>query len=266
MTEMVTRALALATKLHFAVFPIYPMDGEGCACGKEGCTSPGKHPLSSLVPNGLLNASADPADIKQWWALYPDANIGIRTGEASDITVVDIDPDKGGARSWHNIQERHGQFPPTWTVKTGSGGYHYYYQYDQSVKTRADVMPGIDTRSDGGYVVAPHSIHASGNRYAWEVKPNTGTELAFLPDQLLQILGVSKERSFAEIIPETISDGSRNTWLASAGGTMRRRGFSPESVKAALRIENNLKCRPPLDDDEVDLIAWSISRYPAGVT
>ena len=61
-------------------------------------------------------------EVKTWWNLYPNANIGIITGKISGITVVDID--KGNPPAWLGAE--------TTIVKTGGGGWHYYYKYKAS--------------------------------------------------------------------------------------------------------------------------------------
>lgn len=92
-------------------------------------------------------------EIRAWWKKWPNANIGIITGKISGITVVDIDT--GGEKT-----VAVSKFPPTYTVRTPSGGYHLYYQYDQSIQQTANTFPQfphVDIRNDGGYVVAPPS-------------------------------------------------------------------------------------------------------------
>lgn len=88
--------------------------------------------------------------IEEWWLRYPDANVGIVTGKISGITVIDIDT-KGETVVPLDT------FPQTYTVKTPSGGYHLYYQYDPEIKQTANTypqFPHVDIRNDGGYVVA----------------------------------------------------------------------------------------------------------------
>ena len=98
---------------------------------------------------------ADESIIEAWWKKNPDANIGIITGKISGITVVDIDThDKKNTVDYK-------KFPPTFTVKTPSGGMHLYYAYDADIKQTANTypqFPHLDIRNDGGYVVAAPSI------------------------------------------------------------------------------------------------------------
>lgn len=260
--DMAEEAERLA-QFGFAVLPLHTIEQRQCSCGNERCSSPGKHPINQLVPNGVLNATTDLQTIRQWFALWPDANVGIATGSVSGVTVIDVDEGHGGSSSIFHIQKNVAELPETWTATTGNG-YHLYFQYVDGMRNKVSVLPGVDVRNDNAYVVAPPSLHASGKRYTWEVRPKKST-LAVLHPHMASVFGHTKEqRQAAEILPETISDGSRNVWMASAAGTLRRRGFAPESIQAALQSENKIRCRPPLDPEEIDRICWSVSRYPAG--
>ena len=63
---------------------------------------------------------------------------------------------------------------------------------------------------------------------------------------------------------EKIAEGHRNTELTSMAGIMRRRGFSADAIAAALLVENQLRCEPPLDEEQVKKIAESVGSYPPG--
>ncbi len=97
----------------------------------------------------------------------PLANFGIITGEG--LVVIDVDARHGGLESLQEIKDL---VDPTMTVKTGGGGYHFYYSVDEAVKNRTNLLKGIDVRGDGGYVVAPVSKHKSGNFYTIENEEN----------------------------------------------------------------------------------------------
>lgn len=111
-----------------------------------------------LTAHGGKDATTDPAQIRAWWTQWPDANIGIATGKVSGFWVLDLD----------------GAYPDTWpplgiepTVKTARG-VHYYFRCPEGteIKNRAKIGgEQIDVRGDGGYVIAPPSIHPSGVRY-----------------------------------------------------------------------------------------------------
>lgn len=104
-----------------------------------------------------------------WWTTWPDANIGIRTGQVSGIVVLDIDAKNGGLESWRDLQDLHGRVD-TLTYYTGGGGLHLYFEAppDELKSTTGDIASGVDTRAEGGYVIAPPSLHISGERYIWE--------------------------------------------------------------------------------------------------
>ena len=92
----ISAALSYA-RLGWPVIPLhYPVGGGGCSCNNPACDSPAKHPIGKLVPHGLKDATTDEELIRQWWARYPQANIGIRTGAESGLVVLDIDPHNGG--------------------------------------------------------------------------------------------------------------------------------------------------------------------------
>ena len=153
----------------WAVFPLHTVEDGRCSCGKPSCGSPGKHPLADLAPHGVLDATTDPMAVAQWWALFPDASIGVATGTSSGVVVLDVDDDAGGWDSLDRLQDRHGELT-TWAAATGGGGVHLYFHAPAGVSVRSSasaVAPGIDVRGDGGYVVAPPSPHASGEAYRW---------------------------------------------------------------------------------------------------
>jgi hypothetical protein len=107
--------------------------------------------------------------IRRWWANWPNANVAIRTGAASGLVVIDIDPDHGGDDTLRHLIDERGALPACRTVRTGSDGRHFYFThpgFDVPNDTGRRLGPGIDIRGDGGYVIAPPSLHVSGSRYA----------------------------------------------------------------------------------------------------
>ncbi len=169
------------------VLPLHgAVDGE-CTCGKPECDSAGKHPISQLVPQGQKDATADPNTVCGWWEAYPDANVGIACTEASGLLVIDVDPRHGGDKSYDGLRAEY-ELPPTWTVRTGGGGWHLYFRHPGGAVRSAlpGEYPGIDVKGNG-YVVAPPSVHASGKAYEWEVHPDDAP-LAEVPDWLFKLI------------------------------------------------------------------------------
>jgi len=168
----------------WSVFPLHSIDEKGeCTCGEPSCSDAGKHPR---VQRGLKEASRDLNKIDEWFG--PDAplsNIAIATGKVSGITVIDIDIGDGkfGADNWVKINKEHGE-PKTLMSQTGSGGMHALFKYNSALKTASNILgKGIDCRNDNGYIVAPPSMHRSGNKYEWV---DQNQELTDLPAHLSQ--------------------------------------------------------------------------------
>lgn len=157
--DMLQHALAYAARGWY-VFPVHTPNDGACSCHRRDCDRIGKHPRISTGRNG---ASIDPDIITRWWTTWPDANIGIATGKESGFLVLDVDT--GGEDS---IPEK---LPDTVEQITGSGGRHALFKRpstDSRFKTLVRFLPGLDSRADGGYIVAPPSLHVSGDRYEWE--------------------------------------------------------------------------------------------------
>jgi bifunctional DNA primase/polymerase-like protein len=155
----------------WAVLPLWWPAAGGCTCGRQECPSNGKHPLGDLVPHGLEQATTDQSQIVRWWTARSSANVGLRTGAVSGLVVLDVDGPTGEA-SLRELAQRHGRFRAAW-ARTGSGGWHAYLSHPgQEVPNSASRLgPKLDVRGDGGYVVAPPSLHASGDRYRWRSAP-----------------------------------------------------------------------------------------------
>jgi hypothetical protein len=170
--NLVGYAIAYARR-GWPVFPLHtPIGSKGCTCGDSECKRAGKHPRTQ---HGLLDATTDEATIRGWWAQWPDAPIGISTGPAK-LLVVDIDPRNGGTETWSTLVGANDPMPHTPSSRTGGGGDHIYLRSPSyPVRSKAGAMgPGIDVKADGGYVVAPPSMHSSGDRYEWRAESNPG--------------------------------------------------------------------------------------------
>jgi hypothetical protein len=127
------------------------------------CTPRGKTPLTE---HGCKDATTDAGQIRAWWQQWPTANIGVATGP--HLTVLDIDPDKGGLTWLDNAPNE--LLPVTPTVNTGGGGYHKWYLTPPGLtipNSAGRIAAGIDVRGGGGYVIAPPSIHPTGTPYTW---------------------------------------------------------------------------------------------------
>lgn len=238
-------------KKGFAVFPLKYRD---------------KVPLTR---NGCKDATTDAAQIKAWWQKYPNANIGLATGSVSQNVFVidlDIDEDRGidGYHSLEDWQREHGDFPETWTAITGRGGYHLYYRGNGKIKNRAGIIDGVDIRGNGGYVVAPPSIHKNGNRYEWEYSPDE-FEIAKADNNVEYFLNHDDQKhGTAFTMPNIVAAGQRNQMLFRFACMMQAKGASDQSVFAATMAENESSCSPPLTEQEVRIIVSSATKYDKG--
>jgi hypothetical protein len=129
--------------------------------------------------------------IHDWWGnLFPDHGIGIATGQASGLWVLDVDDRTGGADTLADLEHTYGALPDTWEVLTPGGGRHLYFAWPEGATIRNDqagrIGPGLDVRVEGGQVLAPPSIHPNGGRY--EREASSPNHLAPAPDWLVDLL------------------------------------------------------------------------------
>lgn len=130
----------------FYVFPVHGIVDFQCTCGVINCKNAGKHPVTK---NGLKDA-------KNELFVVGNNNIGIATGKISGFFVLDVDSEDGLAGY---------DLPETYTVTTGRGR-HLYFKYPNfEVKNKVNLLPKIDVRGDGGYIVAADSTHKTGVKY-----------------------------------------------------------------------------------------------------
>lgn len=244
------------------VFPLYWVEDGACSCSDPECDSVGKHPLTK---HGVKDATTDEKKIREWWHEYPQANIAVATGKASGLLVLDVDLRHEGDKSLCEAEKIHGPLPIGPRVRSGGGGEHIYFlrPAGEPLKSRVNLLPGIDVRADGAYVVGVGSNHASGKSYLWQHGKTPGkVSLPRMPSWLLQLANNGQSRQHEHqpdvlVIPER----QRNTTLASLAGTMRKRGMSKEAIDAALLEDNRRRCVPPLPNNEVHKIAASIGHY-----
>ena len=237
----------------WAVIPLHTASNGLCSCGQPGCHSPAKHPRTE---NGVKDATKLPDLIKSWWMRWPDANIGIACGAVSGVVVVDIDGPEGEKA----LVEMCGN-PPCPTSLTAKGRHAFFSYPGYPVKNAVRLAAEIDIRADGGYVVAPPSVHASGARYKWDVGfAPKDVPPPPIPEALIERLESAPDRAPAAQIAEgeAIIEGGRNQSLARYTGRLLHKGHSPAEVLTLVHGLNQRACNPPLSDKEVDGIVRSI--------
>lgn len=141
-----------------------------------------------LTPNGFKAATRFPRIIERWWSDWPDAAVGLPTGEKTGFFALDIDNKPGGANGFDWLSEmeaEHGPLPDTARVTSPNGGLHIYFKYVVGTRNRGALGAGVDIRSEGGYVLAAGSTMANGRSYKWETDTR---EIADAPAWLLDLL------------------------------------------------------------------------------
>ena len=238
------------------------------------CVFPCDIDKNPLTKHGFKDAAKDIHQVEKWWNERPEAGIGVATGETSGIFVLDIDVKDGarGEESLKALEAKYGKLPTTPISHTGSGGRHFIFAYPGSEDMRNSAKKlgdGIDTRGNGGYIVAPPSLHKSGARYTWDREQSLSkTPLSLPPDWLIWLMTADQHPQAPQPPAPRVQDGifptgSRNDTLTSLAGTMRRRGMSQGAIYEALSTENATRCNPPLSDDEIKKIVASVIRYEA---
>jgi len=141
-------AALLYAERGWAVFPLAP----GTSVPMKGS-------------NGFYDATTDHDTIRAWWNATPNANIGIRTGEASGIWALDFDGEEGQESLLRLYSYTDGEVDPERVVHTPKGGTHWYFKTVPGKRISNSVrkfMPGVDVRGEGGYVAAPPSKRPEG--------------------------------------------------------------------------------------------------------
>ena len=251
--KLLDAALKYATQYGWAVFPCNPQT---------------KRPIT---PHGFKDAKKDPGPIRAWWKRYPDANIGIATGSMSNLLVIDLDLDADkGTNGVHEMlmwEQDHGELPETARAITGRGGAHIYYHYEGTdFKNRTGIIDGVDVRAEGGYVIAPPSIHENGTAYEWEDSPED-VGISEIDENVRKFLAIgANEREAHEPlkIPATIESGYRNSTLHKLACSLQAQGLADDTIFHSVMQENLARCQPPLDEKEVETIVKSALRYKKG--
>lgn len=225
-----------------------------------------KKPL--IGSNGFLDATKDEARIREAWAASPEANIGIATGAVSGISVIDIDPAKGGDASFAALVGDH-DLSPTLASETGTGGTHLVFEHPADLRNSADKLAdGVDVRGDGGYIVAPPSVHPNGNRYKWrdfsrpiipmpewlipkhkdlstlDLKSTAGTVLADSQTE-------ERCKAYLQKIPDAISGSGGSGATLRAACECYRFGLSQSQAWNMMCWFNDHKCSPAWSEKEL---------------
>jgi hypothetical protein len=220
------------------------------------------HSKLPATARGCKDATVDSVIIERWWQSNPDFNIAIATGEASYVFVVDVDGLDAEAEL-RKLEGQYGALPPTVEAITARGRHLYFEWPDRMVRNSAGkVGPGLDVRGEGGYVLAPPSVHPSGRRY--ESSVDSVDTPAVAPEWLLNAAAdkaVNSATPPAEwrTLIKGVAEGARNSSTARLAGHLLRHHIDPLVVLDLLQCWNAERCAPPLPEKDVERIVDSIA-------
>jgi hypothetical protein len=247
MSNLVECALAYVER-SFSIIPIQPRE---------------KKPL--IAWEEFQGRAATEVDIKAWWATWPEANVGLVTGAVSGLVVIDLDT--AAAKDKLKDLVPGFDFSAVPRSRTGNGWQIFFKHPGLTITNRAGVLPGLDVRGDGGYVVAPPSIHPNGKQYRWEVP--LSDELPKLPVELFKLIsspGGSCENGYRERFDTAqalagVPEGQRDETLFKLGCKLRAADI-PQAMAESLILEAARNCEPPFPERQaLEKISNAYRRY-----
>lgn len=229
--KLLQAALYYAEKLGMSIIPIQS----------------NKKPYFPWEPFQKDRASS--GQITAWWGHYPNAMIGMVTGEISDLVVIDLDIITEEAD--HLLHELIPQIDQAPITSTPKGGRHFFFKHPGiQVENNSRIIQGADFRGDGGYVILPPSKNIEGKYYKW-----VNSILHFTPQSLPQayidyVKNAKKENPIIQ--RELFKEGTRDEDLFHVANTLIRGGMGEQSARLILsRLAS--QCDPPFPQRETDI-------------
>lgn len=217
-----------------------------------------KNAKTPLNPGKFLSqATSNKATIDILWTKYPNANIGIATGEG--LIVIDVDTlqhgGENGSESLKNYEIINGPLNDTFTVQTPTGGNHIYYVTNNECKNATGLLPGVDIRGTGGYVVAPGStINGKEYKIVKDVpiaKPNYAVETLLKKCKTPKVETdpfAELEKSYSNNL---VQEGNRTSYLVGQVGQLCDGTKSINTIENMIRVLNEQNLEVPLTEDEL---------------
>lgn len=231
-------------------------DREACAC---------------LTCHGFYAGTADPVSHREMMRLHPDGQWAVRTGQASGIVVLDAEG--GGSPSGIEVLDGWESWSGGWPLAptnrialTPSGGVHRYYAWEPGIKSRNRVLPGIDIKSDGGYVVIPTERHLD-RRWLLDGQPGplAGEMLAWLrtargrhSQQAGVAIGHSVGYDYHRFVREGCPGGMRDEFFNELIFRMRKSGMALQAIVMEARRQWKNCAQPP---DATYYMPWHHVEY-----
>lgn len=204
-----------------------------------------------MTPNGFKNATSI---LDAYHKLHggQSHNVAMPTGPLNGLFVLDIDPRHGGNETFAQLITDHGPLPPTWQAKTQSGGTHYFFRWDEQrpVMNRVDVLPGLDFRGEGGYVLLPPS-RVEGV-YEWVRSPSK-FQLLPAPDWVYKLIDTPGKTGQKDLsyLADGVQDGRRNVSMTELCGMLLGRSVPVKIAWTLTEAYNRCYVDPPIEEKEL---------------
>lgn len=180
-------------------------------------------------------------EVTRWWTQMPEANIALALHGGQ--VVIDVDGPEG-----LNALPNLGTGPQVITGK----GRHFYFYSDALVQNKTRILPEVDVRAKGGYVIAPPSVHPNGSIYQWSVPLGAGVPK--LPPGIIGATPQSPPQAAAiDWLSQAllgVEEGGRDATCARLAGYLLGKGL-PEDAVTTILIDWAARCDPPFDASHV---------------
>lgn len=238
MNPMLDHALNYAQE-HFKIFPLKV------------------NSKSEQILNSWENeATEDLHQVESWWSDHPDANIGVKTGEGFIVIVVNNSIDRNGKEVMEPYIEK---FPKTRIVRTPNDDWHFYYDVDKDIPCQISIYEGIDIQGEGGYVVGAGSQIDDKKYYI-----SLDTPIAKANDAVYEFINEKSNHTKQLKDFEKIYKGKRNDYLLKIACFLQQKGLTDKAIEVCIQKENEQRCVPILETDEVHKICESALSYNKG--
>jgi putative DNA primase/helicase len=216
-----------------------------------------------LTDNGFKDATTDETQIREWWRRWPNAQVALPTGRRNNLFVVDLDSQQAqeDAKRWN--------LPETFIVETRPCRMQLWFQQPLEIETKCStgiLAPKVDTRGDGGYVIAPPSIHHETRAPYRIVKNIPYADAGMLPAFILrpEKNGASGNGAAPRLRGDKIPRGSHDSELTRIAGKLRRDGLEEGAISSALIEACEKRCENYGPDYKrmCAKIARSVCHYP----
>lgn len=201
-------------------------------------------------------ATEDLHQVESWWSDHPDANIGVKTGEGFIVIVVNNSIDRNGKEVMEPYIEK---FPKTRIVRTPNDDWHFYYYVDKDIPCQINIYEGIDIQGEGGYVVGAGSQIDDKKYYI-----SLDTPIAKANDAVYEFINEKSNHTKQLKDFEKIYKGKRNDYLLKIACFLQQKGLTDKAIEVCIQKENEQRCVPILETDEVHKICESALSYNKG--